>query len=51
MLIENINKEVLLVFDCLVTVIGPYGDIYLIIHTLHYVGFYDFVDGEITWMW
>jgi hypothetical protein len=32
----------------LVTMIGPYGDIYLIIHTLHYVGFHD---GEITWMW
>jgi hypothetical protein len=47
---ENINKEMLLVFDCLVTMIGPYGDIYLIIHTLHYVGFYDYVDGEITWM-
>jgi hypothetical protein len=51
MLTENINKEMLLVFDCLVTMIGAYGDIYLIIHTLHYAGFHDYVDGEITWMY
>jgi hypothetical protein len=51
MLTEKINKEILLVFDCLITMIGPYGDIHLIIHTLHYVGFHDYVDGEITWMW
>jgi hypothetical protein len=50
MLTENLNKEILLFFDCLVTMIGPYGDIYLIIHTLHYIGFHDYVDGEITWM-
>jgi hypothetical protein len=51
MLTENINKEILLVFDYLVAMIGPYGDIYLIIRTLHYVGLHDYIDGEITWMW